>query len=39
VLLLNRRRNKKIQAPPPRLALMIPTGANPCDIAVKTASR
>jgi hypothetical protein len=39
VLLLNKRRDKKVQAPPPRLFLMIPTGAKPADIAVKTVSR
>jgi YVTN family beta-propeller protein len=38
VLLLNKRRDKKVQAPLPRLFLMIPTGARPSDIAVKTAS-
>jgi hypothetical protein len=39
VLLLNKRKDKKVLAPPPRLFLMIPTGAKPSEIAVKTASR
>jgi YVTN family beta-propeller protein len=39
VLLLDKRVDKKVQAPPPRLFLMIPTGARPSQIAVKTASK
>ena len=39
VLLLDKRSDKKVQAPPPRLFMMIPTGARPSQIAVKTASK
>ncbi len=39
VLLLDKRSDKKVQAPPPRLFLMIPTGARPSQIAVKTVSK
>jgi YVTN family beta-propeller protein len=39
VLRLDKRRDKKVLGPPPRLFMMIPTGARPSQIAVKTASR
>jgi YVTN family beta-propeller protein len=39
MLLLDKRSDKKVEAPPPRLFLMIPTGARPSEIAVKTASK
>jgi hypothetical protein len=38
VLLLDKRSDKKVQAPPPRLFMMIPTGARPSQIAVKAAA-
>jgi YVTN family beta-propeller protein len=36
VLRLDKRHDKKVQAPPPRLFMMIPTGERPSQIAVKT---
>ena len=39
VLRLDKRRDKKVQAPPPRLFMMIPTGAKPSQIAVKALSK
>jgi YVTN family beta-propeller protein len=39
VLRLDKRRDTKVLAPPPRLFMMIPTGAHPTQIAVKTASK
>jgi len=39
VLRLDKRRDKKVLAPLPRLFMMIPTGERPSQIAVKTASK
>jgi len=39
ILLLNQRQDKKVDAPAPRLFQMIPTGARPSAIAVKTVMR
>jgi YVTN family beta-propeller protein len=36
LLLLSKRQDKKIDAPPPRLFQLIPTGARPYGIAIKT---
>jgi hypothetical protein len=39
VIRLDKRHDKKVTDPQPRLFMMIPTGAKPSQIAVKTASK
>jgi YVTN family beta-propeller protein len=39
ILRLDKRRDKKVLAPPPRLFMMLPTGERPSQIAVKTATK